>query len=135
MRSQTIACVVGMVGLWAACTIEQPQPHLQGEDIRLTIIHTSDIHSRLFPYHFVPNKFDQDYGLLPGNGPYGGIARISTLAKRIRASTDRSLWPDSGDAWEGAPVFNEFKGEVEIRALSLAGMEGEVLGNHEFDLG
>ena len=30
-------------------------------------------------------------------------------------------------------MFNEFKGEAEIRALSLAGMDGEVLGNHEFD--
>ena len=119
----------------AACTVDKPQPNLVGQDIRLTIIHTSDIHSRLFPYHFTPNKFDQDFGLLPGAGPYGGIARIATMVKRIRKSADRSLWLDSGDAWEGAPVFNEFKGEVEIRALSLAGMDGEVLGNHEFDLG
>ncbi|HEX7700589.1 MAG TPA: bifunctional UDP-sugar hydrolase/5'-nucleotidase, partial [Kofleriaceae bacterium] len=108
---------------------------LVGQDVRLTIIHTADIHSRLFPYNFVPNKFDQDYGLLPADGPFGGVARIATMVKRIRVSSNRSLWLDSGDAWEGAPVFNEFKGEAEIRALSLAGMEGEVLGNHEFDLG
>src|SRR3569623_3711416 len=119
----------------AACTVDKPQPNLVGQDIRLTIIHTSDIHSRLFPYHFTPIMFDQDFGLLPGAGPYGGIARIATMVKRIRKSADRSLWLDSGDAWDGAPVFNEFKGEVEIRALSLAGMDGAVLGNHEFDLG
>src|SRR3569623_1846857 len=119
----------------AACTVDKPQPNLVGQDIRLTIIHTSDIHSRLFPYHFTPNKFDQDFGLLPGAGPYGGIARIATMGKRSRKSADRALWLDSGDAWEGAPVFNEYKGEVEIRALSLAGMDGEVLGNHEFALG
>ncbi len=135
MRSHATVGVAAVLCLMAACTVDKPQPNLVGQDVRLTIIHTSDIHSRLFPYHFVPNKFDQDYGLLPGNGPYGGIARISTMVKRIRASADRSLWLDSGDAWEGAPVFNEFKGEVEIRALSLAGLEGEVLGNHEFDLG
>ena len=123
------------VACFAACTVEQKQPNLVGQDIRLTIIHTSDIHSRLFPYNFVPNSFDQDYGLLPANAPFGGIARISTLAKRIRASSNRSLWLDSGDAFQGAPVFNEFKGEVEMRSLSLAGMEGEVLGNHEFDQG
>jgi len=117
------------------CLVERDQPDLAGQDVRFTIIHTSDIHSRLFPYNFVPNTFDQDYGLLPANGPFGGIARIGTMVKRIRVSTNRSLWLDSGDAWEGAPVFNEFKGEAEIRALSLAGMDGEVLGNHEFDLG
>ena len=118
-----------------ACTIQQDQPDIAGQDVRLTIIHTADIHSRLVPYEFVPNKFDQDYGLLPGGGPYGGMARIATLVHRIRDTADRSLWLDSGDAWEGAPIFNEFKGEPEIRALSLAGLDGEVLGNHEFDLG
>jgi len=104
-----------------------------GQDIRLTFVHTSDIHSRLFPYNFVPNTFDRQDGLT--TAPYGGIARIATLAKRIRASTNRSLWLDSGDCFQGAPVFNMFKGEAEMRSLSLAGMDGAVLGNHEFDLG
>ena len=133
--------VVGVVALLAAvlavggCTVHRPQPNLVGQDIRLTIIHTADIHSRLFPYTFVPNTFDQGYGLLPANAPFGGISRISTLVKQIRATSNRSLWLDSGDCFEGAPVFNEFKGEAEMRALTVAGLEGAVLGNHEFDLG
>jgi 5'-nucleotidase / UDP-sugar diphosphatase len=129
------AVICAGFGLGAGCTVERPQPNLVGQDIRLTVIHTSDIHSRLFPYNFVPNTFDQDYGLLPQNAPFGGVARIATLAKRIRRESKRSLWLDSGDAFQGAPVFNMFKGEAEMRSLSLAGMEGEVLGNHEFDLG
>src|SRR5439155_6646415 len=111
MRSQAVAGVTAAACL-AACTVDRPQPNLVGQDIRLTIIHTSDIHARLFPYNFVPNTFDQGYGLLPINAPFGGIARITTLAKRIRRSTNRALWLDSGDAFQGAPVFNEFKGEV-----------------------
>lgn len=129
------AGVVTAVCLAAGCTVDRPQPNLVGQDIRLTVIHTSDIHSRLFPYTFVPNTFDQGYGLLPQNAPFGGIARMATLAKRIRREVPRSLWLDSGDAFQGAPVFNMFRGEAEMRALSLAGMDGEVLGNHEFDLG
>jgi 5'-nucleotidase / UDP-sugar diphosphatase len=127
--------VVGVAAVLAStgCTVQRSQPNLVGQDIRLTVIHTSDIHSRLFPYNFVPNSFDQDYGLL--NPPFGGIARMSTLVKRIRASSNRSLWLDSGDCFQGAPVFNEFKGEAELRALTVAGLEGAVLGNHEFDLG
>src|SRR3569623_2140098 len=127
MRLRHALVVVIAATYLTACTTDKPQPNLVGQDIRLTIIHTSDIHSRLFPYHFTPNKFDQEFGLHPGAGPYGGIARIATMVKRIRKSADRSLWLDSGDAWEGAPVFNEFKGEVELRALSLAGMDGAVL--------
>ncbi len=133
--------VVGVAAVLAAmlasvgCTVHRSQPNLVGQDIRLTIIHTADIHSRLFPYTFVPNTFDQGYGLLTSNAPFGGISRISTLVKRIRATSNRSLWLDSGDCFEGAPVFNEFKGEAEMRALTVAGLEGAVLGNHEFDLG
>jgi 5'-nucleotidase/UDP-sugar diphosphatase len=127
--------VVGVAAVLAStgCTVQRSQPNLVGQDIRLTVIHTSDIHSRLFPYNFVPNTFDQGYGLL--KPPFGGIARMSTLVKRIRASSNRSLWLDSGDCFQGAPVFNEFKGEAELRALTVAGLEGAVLGNHEFDLG
>jgi 5'-nucleotidase/UDP-sugar diphosphatase len=136
MRLVKIALWVGfVVACLGGCLIDSDQPDLAGQDVRLTIIHTADIHSRLFPYNMVPNSFDQAYGLLPVNAPFGGIARISTMVKRIRVSSERSIWLDSGDAWEGAAVFNEFQGEAEIRSLSLAGMEGEVLGNHEFDLG
>src|SRR3954463_13357742 len=137
--------VVGVVALLAAvlasvfalggCTVHQPQPNLVGQDIRLTIIHTSDIHSRLFPYSFVPNTFDQGYGLSREGGPFGGIARIASVAKQIRRSANRSLWLDTGDCFEGAPVFNMFKGEAEMRALSGAGMDAPGTGTPEFALG
>jgi 2',3'-cyclic-nucleotide 2'-phosphodiesterase (5'-nucleotidase family) len=129
--------VVGTAAALAssACTVRRAQPDLVGQDIRLTIIHTADIHSRLFPYNFVPNSTDQGFGLDPTNAPFGGIARISTLVKQIRGTSNRSLWLDSGDCFQGAPVFNEFKGEAEMRALTVAGLDGAVLGNHEFDLG
>jgi 5'-nucleotidase/UDP-sugar diphosphatase len=132
---QRLSIYVGLVGasLIGGCTVKQEQPNLVGQDIRFTMIHTSDIHSRLFPYTFSPNTFDKGYGLT--KGPFGGVARIATIAKDIRASSNRSLWLDSGDCFQGAPVFNLFKGEAEMRALSLAGMDGAVLGNHEFDLG
>ncbi|CAN5910665.1 bifunctional metallophosphatase/5'-nucleotidase [soil metagenome] len=117
----------------SACTVTEDQPNLVGQDIRLTVIHTSDIHSLLFPYKMVPNSFDAADGLQVA--PYGGIAKIATLVKRFRAGANRSIWLDSGDAFQGAPVFNLFKGEAEIRALSLAGLDAAAMGNHEFDLG
>src|SRR6185295_475225 len=111
MKRLTVVGTAGLggllwLGLVGGCTVRPAQPNLVGQDIRLTIIHTSDIHSRLFPYNFVPNTFDRGYGLV--NGPFGGIARISTLVHQIRRSSNRSLWLDSGDCFQGAPVFNEF---------------------------
>lgn len=132
----TVLVVSGCGVLMAAgCTVQREQPNLVGQDIRLTFVHTSDIHSRLFPYYAVPNRFEQEDGLLEINGPFGGIARMATIADRIRATSARSLWLDSGDCFQGAPIFNLYKGEAEMRALSLAGMDGAVIGNHEFDLG
>jgi 5'-nucleotidase / UDP-sugar diphosphatase len=119
----------------AGCTVTREAPDLVGQDVRLTVIHTSDIHSRLFPYTFVPNRSDRDFGLLPANGPFGGAARMATIVKRERRAAGRSLWLDSGDCFQGAPVFNMFKGEAEMRALSLMGLDAAVVGNHEFDLG
>lgn len=127
--------IAGLAVLVAACTVHRDPPNLKGQDVRITVMHTSDIHSRLFPYTFVPNRFDQGYGLLPENGPFGGVARMATIVKQERAKASRSIWLDSGDCFQGAPVFNMFKGEAEIRALSAAGMDGAVIGNHEFDLG
>lgn len=138
LRSETVCvAVIALAGAVGAggCTVERTPPNLVGQDIRLTFIHTSDIHSRLFPYYQVPTRFDRDYGLLEQNGPFGGVARIATIAKRIRRDSARSLWLDSGDCFQGAPVFNMFKGEAELRALSQAGMDAAVIGNHEFDLG
>jgi 5'-nucleotidase len=132
---RTSLLIVAAASSLGGCLIERPQPDLRGQDVRITLIHTADIHSRLFPYNFVPNKFDQDFGLLPSDGPYGGMAKIAHVARDIRANAARSLWLDSGDCFEGAPVFNEFKGEAEMRSLSAAGVDVAVLGNHEFDLG
>ncbi len=130
-RTLALAAVLAL----AACTVTRDEPDLVGQDIRLTIIHTSDIHSRLFPYTFVPTRFDQDDGLIKENGPFGGAARMATVIKQERAAAGRSLWLDSGDCFQGAPVFNMFKGEAEMRALSQMGLDAAVVGNHEFDLG
>ncbi len=130
-----LVSVVGAAAVAAGCTVSREPPNLVGQDVRLTIMHTSDIHSRLFPYHVIPNRFDQDYGLLPDNAPFGGAARMATIVKRERARAKRSLWLDSGDCFQGAPVFNMFKGEAEMRALSEMGLDAAVIGNHEFDLG
>jgi 5'-nucleotidase/UDP-sugar diphosphatase len=134
----TLACSLGALVAASgatACTVQKDQPNLTGQDVRVTVIHTSDIHSRLFPYAFVPGAIDQGFGLAPDQGPYGGIARIGAIVKNERKSAARSLWLDSGDCFEGAPVFNQFKGEAEFRSLTTLGLDAAVIGNHEFDLG
>lgn len=110
-------------------------PELVGEDVRLTILHTSDIHSRLLPYVFDPSFTDNQLGLADDMGPYGGMARIGTIVRRERAKSGRVLHLDSGDCFQGAIIFNEFSGEAEMRLQTEIGLDAAVLANHEFDKG
>jgi 5'-nucleotidase len=139
----------------AGCTYQQPVPDLAGQDVHLTVVHTADLHSRFFPYYFAPGQIDKGLGLIPKTGQnfavVGGIGRVSTVVKCIRGiytgppcdtlepligpPAARSIHVDSGDIWEGAPVFNQFNGEVEMRAMSQLGLTAMALGNHEFDKG
>src|SRR5215467_14303993 len=124
--SSRLALSTVWVAAAAACTVQRDPVDLVGQDVRLTVIHTADIHSRLFPYRFKPGRTDQDFGLDPMEGPYGGIARIGAIVKDQRAHAARSIWLDSGDCFQGAPIFNVYKGEVEMRALSLLGLDAAV---------
>ncbi|MBI3178852.1 MAG: bifunctional metallophosphatase/5'-nucleotidase, partial [Deltaproteobacteria bacterium] len=106
-----------------------------GVDTRLTLLHTSDIHSRLFPFELSPSASDNNLGLQEANAPFGGAARLAYLVRRERERAARVLHLDSGDCFQGAPVFNLHMGEAEIRFLSTVGVDAAVIGNHEFDAG
>ncbi|HEX8821242.1 MAG TPA: bifunctional metallophosphatase/5'-nucleotidase, partial [Archangium sp.] len=108
---------------------------LSGQEVRLSLLHTSDIHSRLIPYDFAPLKTDTDLGIIPEAGPFGGATRMGAILKRERQRSDRVLHLDSGDCFQGAPIFNVFSGEAEFRFLSKLGLDAAVIGNHEFDAG
>ncbi len=105
--------------------------------VHLTLLHTSDIHSRLFDYDLLINQTDAQLGLGAQNDvkTVGGIARVAYVINRERARSDRVLHLDSGDIWQGAPIFNYFLGEPEIRAENQIFPDAMVIGNHEYDDG
>ena len=118
-------------------TVERPCPPGQTCSVNLTLIHTADIHSRLFPYDQVITQVDATLGLgsLNASSNIGGVARMAYVINRERARSGRVLHLDSGDCFQGAPVFNFFAGEPEVRAMSALGVDAQALGNHEFDRG
>src|SRR4051812_18892730 len=81
-------------GAWLAgspmgCTYEGPEPQVPTEDLHLTLLHTADWHSRLFPYDFTVGQVDLNLGLVQENGPFGGAARMAYLIQRERARSAR----------------------------------------------
>jgi 2',3'-cyclic-nucleotide 2'-phosphodiesterase (5'-nucleotidase family) len=131
--------LIGLLCILASAScmpvLDGEEYNLAGQEVRLTLLHTSDIHSRLIPYDFAPLKTDTDLGLIPEAGPFGGATRVAALLKRERKRADRVLHLDSGDCFQGAPIFNQNNGEVEFRFLSEVRLDAAVIGNHEFDAG
>lgn len=119
----------------AGCAVQHDNPHTAGQDLRVSFLHTSDIHARFMPYRMSVTLTDESLGLLQENEPFGGIARMASVIQRERQRGDRVVLLDSGDCFQGAPIFNVFKGEVAVRTMSLLRPDAVVVGNHEFDEG
>jgi 5'-nucleotidase len=95
------------------------------EIVKLTILHTNDVHSRIdaFPMDGTANQ-----GL-------GGTAQRATLLKKIRAAEKNVLLLDAGDIFQGTPYFNMYGGELEMKIMSALGYDAATIGNHDFDNG
>ena len=92
---------------------------------KITILHTNDVHSRLDPF---PMDGSRNQGL-------GGVAARAALINEIRNEGGQVLLLDAGDIFQGTPYFNIYKGEPEIKAMSMMGYDAATMGNHDFDGG
>lgn len=92
---------------------------------KITILHTNDVHSRL-------EAFPMDGSRNEGQG---GVAARAALIEKVRREEPHVLLLDAGDIFQGTPYFNMYKGEPEIKALSMMGYDAVTMGNHDFDAG
>lgn len=95
----------------------------KAETIKLTILHTNDVHSRIEPF---------DDGRNAGRG---GAARRAAMIKQIRQEEEHVLLLDAGDIFQGTPYFNFFAGELEFKLMSEMKYDAATIGNHDFDAG
>ncbi len=93
--------------------------------VKLTILHTNDVHSRIEPFPLSDPKYPD----------MGGFARRSAVIEYIRKENDNVLLLDAGDVFQGTPYFNLYQGELEYKLMSLMKYDATTIGNHEFDLG
>lgn len=136
----------GRMGLWVLCGALAlgcgNAPVATEESLRpLTLLHTADIHSRVWPFRSRISRFEAELGLGQALAldEIGGAARLATLLRAERAAAERAgtalAWLDSGDALEGAEVFHRLGGRIELELLSALGLGAMALGNHELSLG
>lgn len=98
-------------------------PVLAGDKTLVTIIFTNDTHNRLVPFDVKDLK------------DVGGIARRTIIFNQIRKENPNTLVIDAGDTLQGTPLYSFFKGEIDFWAMSMAGYDAMVVGNHDIDDG
>lgn len=96
-----------------------------GDLIRLTVMHTNDIHCHIDP-------FPEDHAEFPGKG---GLVRIASVVNHYRKKNPNLLLFDAGDMFQGTPYFNYFKGDLIVKLMNQIGYQAGTIGNHEFDNG
>jgi 5'-nucleotidase len=93
--------------------------------IKLTLLHTNDLHSQIEP-------FDDNHPRFAGRA---GFARIAQFAQSCRRENPNLLMLDAGDFFQGTPYFNFFGGEMILKMMTEVGYDAGTIGNHEFDNG
>ncbi|HUP58199.1 MAG TPA: metallophosphoesterase [Bdellovibrionota bacterium] len=84
----------------------------------MTLLHTNDLHS-----HFRAEK--NALGL-------GGIARLTTAVRAVRAQTPGALLLDAGDWSEGNAYYMLGTGRETLRLMGAIGYDVAVVGNHDW---
>jgi 5'-nucleotidase len=96
-----------------------------GELIRLSVVHTNDMHCHFDPFP----ETDAEYA------GRGGLVRLASIVERYRAENPNLLLLDAGDMFQGTPYFNYFKGDLIVKVMTNMGYDAGTIGNHEFDNG
>lgn len=115
--------LVGSAGLTLGAA---PLTAFSREDIiKLTLLHTNDLHSQIEP-------FDDNHPRFAGRA---GLARVAQFAQSCRLENPNLLMLDAGDFFQGTPYFNFFGGEMILKMMTEVGYDAGTIGNHEFDNG
>ncbi|MDF2839964.1 MAG: yfkN, partial [Clostridia bacterium] len=97
------------------------------ESKTVTILGTSDMHGRIFPWEYATNTPDDD----------AGYALIQNLVKQEKANNPNVILVDNGDTLQDnmAEIFNNDPVHPMINVMNYMGYDVWNLGNHEFNFG
>jgi len=123
-RRRFLRLLGGTAGALLAPAWLRAAGRLSSDLVRLSIIHTTDLHGHILPTF--------DYG---GRSDLGGLARCATQIGRWRRENPNSLLIDVGDVYQGTQFALSNQGAAMIDLFNLLRYDAWIVGNHEFDWG
>jgi 2',3'-cyclic-nucleotide 2'-phosphodiesterase (5'-nucleotidase family) len=102
------------------------------EIVRLTVVHTNDIHGGIDPSE--ATFMSRDFPPKLGGGP-SMVTFLRDVREEVESRGGRFLLLDAGDIFQGTPVGTVTKGRAVVDFMNLAGYDAFALGNHDFDEG
>lgn len=115
--------------LTVLCLFSLPCAAQDTAGLDLILLHTNDLHS------YLAGRDAHGNACLKSEGCTGGLARLATAMKRVRAEHDNVLALDAGDQFQGTLFFTANKWPMLADINSLLPYDAMTLGNHEFDDG
>lgn len=107
---------------------------IEGENVDLQILSTTDLHTNLVNYDYYQDKASQKLGL----------AKTAVLIDKAKAENPNTVLVDNGDIIQGTPL-GTYKAIIDpvkpgeehpmYAALNKLGFDASTLGNHEFNYG
>ena len=121
-----IFCASLLTGL---CLFSAPCTAQEAPGLELILLHTNDLHS------YLAGRDAHGNACLQSEGCTGGLARLATAMKRVRAGHDNVLALDAGDQFQGTLFFTANRWPMLADINTLLPYDAMTLGNHEFDDG
>jgi len=99
-------------------------PASEAEAVRISILHTTDLHGHILPT-----------STYEGVGDVGGLARCASQIRQWKAENPNWLLLDAGDIFQGTEVGFRTRGKVIADCFNALDYDAWTIGNHEFDWG
>ncbi|MGL4738175.1 MAG: 5'-nucleotidase C-terminal domain-containing protein [Cellulosilyticaceae bacterium] len=125
-RSISMVLVVVLLFAMTMPTFAQTQGASK-ENVQITILGTSDLHGRIYPWDYASDKEDAAVG----------YAKVATVVNEVRKQNPNTIVVDAGDTIQDNSIelFHQDPTNPMIDAMNQIGYNAWTLGNHEFNFG
>ncbi|GAB0133541.1 hypothetical protein EsDP_00001948 [Epichloe bromicola] len=136
MKTGTLAALA--LGSFAAAAADEvlyssrfsKRGQLPDGNYNVSFFHVNDVHAHLDQY----TRGGADC-TDPGQGCFGGYARIKTKVDELRGKYPDHLWLNAGDEFQGTLFYTFYGGDKIAETINRLGFDAMTLGNHEWDGG